>query len=64
MIFSLNSSVKSGVGGRSQVRYRKGDSVIISLYSSLLRSTFTASSPSGGGSFLKIDSNKTISYKS
>lgn len=53
MIFSLNSSVKRGVGGKSQVRYRNGDSVIISLYSSLVRSTFAASSASGGGSFLQ-----------
>lgn len=52
IIFSLNSSVKSGVGGKSHVRYKKGDSVIISLYSSLLRSTLAASSASGGGNFL------------
>lgn len=53
MMFSLNSSVKRGVGGRSHVRYKKGDSVIISLYSSLFRSTLAASSASGGGSFLQ-----------
>lgn len=51
-MFSRNSSVNSGVGGKSQVKYKNGDSVIISAYSSLVRSTFAASSASGGGNFL------------
>lgn len=40
MMFSLNSSINSGGGGKSQVKYKKGDSVITSWYSAVANRVF------------------------